>query len=87
MSSNVVIIGVSQVDFYNQRVVDHVVDMQHESLKVFVDSGICYIGVEVELVEGKATFKEIEVAYQKYRTSAFGVLKTRQPVLYTLDKV
>lgn len=86
MSQVKVVLGVCQTDFFNAKLFEGVADGRHKGISLFRCSKYEYVGVEVELKDGKATFETIEDAYQKYRVNSFGSLKRCEPKIYQLEE-
>lgn len=86
MSQVKVVLGVCQTDFYNAKLFEGVADGKHEGISLFKCGKYEYVGVEVKLKDGKATFETIEDAYQKYRNHSFGSLNRCTPKIYQLEE-
>lgn len=84
MSQVKVVLGVCQTDFYNAKLFEGVADGKHKGISIFRCGKVEYVGVEVQLVDNKATFETIEDAYQNYRDHSFGSLKRCEPKIYQL---
>lgn len=89
MSRQVVILGVSERDFFNRKIFDKVVDENFKDLKLFKDiHGKEYIGIEVKKTKkGRATMGSIFASDQKFREQAFGALSKIQPKLFDLEVI
>lgn len=79
---HVAILGVSQRDFFNERVFERVSDLNDTCFKVFENEGCKYIGVQIILNKGRITPYELLKAQNSFESKASDLIKSQPRKVY-----